>query len=135
VQDNGRGLVPSSTYTYSVQRCVQTFPYFKQHILFALVPRGRLFVQSACAGPHAQPFFCNSLSGGQRGEPKVLRRGKSLEQQFPSAKSYALEKAEVFFCNFYDCACLLGEPTSRREGCTFAEGRGGILLARECTGF
>jgi len=115
VQADGRGLVPSSTYTYSVQRCVQTFPYFKQHILFALVPRGRLFVQSTCDGPHVQPFFCNSLSGGQRGEPKVLRREESLEQRsILQREELRASEGGGFFCNFYDCACLLGEPTSRR---------------------
>merc|ERR1712196_108445 len=46
---------------------------------------------------------------------KVLRREKSLEQRsILQREELRASEGGGFFCNFYDCACLLGEPTSRR---------------------
>merc|ERR1712097_122223 len=46
---------------------------------------------------------------------KILRREKSLGQRsILQREGLRAREGGGFFCNFYDCACLLGEPTSRR---------------------
>jgi hypothetical protein len=43
-------------------------------------------------------------------------KSPSSSGQFLSAKILRAREGGVFFCNFYDCACLLGKPTSRERG-------------------
>merc|ERR1719313_1132963 len=54
---DGRGLVPTFPYTYSVQRCVLTFPYFKQHILFALSDEADYLYRARAMGRTCSFFF------------------------------------------------------------------------------
>jgi len=80
VQADGRGLVPSSTYTYSVQRCVQTFPYFKQHILFALDEEDD-YLYSARATGRTCNLFLQFVVRWTTGRTQSFDKGKSFEQR------------------------------------------------------